>query len=231
MEKNILFDALGCTCTNENLGAIILGLDLKPDDNVLAVGGCGDQAFAILEYASEVKAVDFHPAQVDFIKKRIAMLELGDMQRFLMNPKLKADAEFSMGSTMRKDEEINTGRRHAYFTYEGRFNKIRKKLSHLEVEEADILEVAVNEKGFTKVYLSNAISYNPSRFVNPTLVLSEIAANLPVGGLIYVADHDVISRDHGDIFLPDRVVIEEKLTKIAQKTKARQWSSAVYKVA
>ena len=44
--------------TNEDLPSIVRGMDVNPSDYILAVGGSGDQAFALLEYAKKVKTVD-----------------------------------------------------------------------------------------------------------------------------------------------------------------------------
>ncbi|MCX6774504.1 MAG: hypothetical protein NTY99_00220 [DPANN group archaeon] len=43
--------------TNEDLASIVRGMNVKPTDYILAVGGSGDQAFALLEYAKRVKIV------------------------------------------------------------------------------------------------------------------------------------------------------------------------------
>lgn len=40
-------------CTNENLAAIVNGLNINENDTVVAVLGSGDQALALLEKAKE----------------------------------------------------------------------------------------------------------------------------------------------------------------------------------
>ena len=44
--------------TNESLEGVVAGLDVKPKDRIIAVGGCGDQAFALLENVGKVIVVD-----------------------------------------------------------------------------------------------------------------------------------------------------------------------------
>ena len=71
-------------CTNESLKAIVAGLDVSPDDNLLVVGGSGDQAFALLEFAvkGKVTAVDNAPQQIDFIRQKVEALQRGDYESF-----------------------------------------------------------------------------------------------------------------------------------------------------
>ena len=69
--------------TNENLPCIIRGLDVQPNDYILAVGGSGDQALALLEYAERVLAVDIETRQVTHMKNQIDALSLGDYEVFI----------------------------------------------------------------------------------------------------------------------------------------------------
>ncbi len=69
--------------TNETLDAIILGLDIHTNDRVLAVGGSGDQAFALAASGASVVAVDKRQRQVEFMEQRHLLLSEGRVNEFL----------------------------------------------------------------------------------------------------------------------------------------------------
>lgn len=166
------------SCTNEDIGCIINGLDVNANDDILAIGGSGDQAFAFLEYARRVIAVDNDQSQIDFIEHRARSLRDGYISSFLAEYEEGTDDFFSANSS-RKKASIN------YFNQEDRLNNIINNLSNLEIKgPADIFQMAQNVS-FNKVYLSNAASYgggfNNKRFL-------QLVERLPEGGLIYVSD-------------------------------------------
>ena len=70
-------------CTNESLEGIIQGLDANSRDEILAIGGSGDQAFALLDRARKVKVIDISSIQLDYIKRRHEALARGDFEEFL----------------------------------------------------------------------------------------------------------------------------------------------------
>ena len=69
--------------TNEDLPSVVRGLDVGPEDYILVIGGSGDQAFALLEYAERVLAVDIEQYQVTRMQKQAKSLEIGDYETFL----------------------------------------------------------------------------------------------------------------------------------------------------
>lgn len=68
--------------TNESLWAVISGMNVSKDDRVLTICGSGDQAFALVEYAREVLAVDIEAKQIDYAKKRLEALKKGNYEDF-----------------------------------------------------------------------------------------------------------------------------------------------------
>jgi len=70
MGINEIISTLGHRCTNESLAAIVNGLDVNETDDILAICGSGDQAFALLEKAHSVTAVDIYKNQVDYARYR-----------------------------------------------------------------------------------------------------------------------------------------------------------------
>ena len=68
------YEGLEYISTNENLDAIVLGMDVNSNDRILAMGGSGDQAFALLEKAGSVTVVDRNSAQIWYIKQRAELI-------------------------------------------------------------------------------------------------------------------------------------------------------------
>ena len=200
--------------TNEDLRGIILGLDFSPEDSVLAVAGSGDQAFAFLEFTRQVKAVDIVPEQIELMRQKAEALRIGDYDEFF---KVEATGSYDgnlSGSHSPEFSEFNRHRRRMYFAEDDpqRLERVRANLDNLVIAEpADILKVAQTESGFSKIYLSNVLGYGDGiSYANATEILGNIARNLPIDGLIYVANHERIS----DRFKPSIVLrggIENKI--------------------
>lgn len=207
--------------TNENLEGIITALDVGPSDTVLTVGGSGDQAFALLEFGGSVHAVDPNPAQVAYIQKRARELEQGDYSSFVDDCKPRLVKRT--------------------FSASGRLERIRKKLTHLTISHGNIFKVA--EQGtYSRVYLSNAVGYvgGGGCLGDTQQILEGVARRMPVGGLIYVADHNGLSKActrHNDLgflygflgysFLPKSLVVDTRLSVLARID--YNWSPAVYR--
>ncbi|RMD46015.1 DUF3419 family protein [Candidatus Pacearchaeota archaeon] len=253
---------LGYTCTNENLKGIVLGLDLSPKDSVLAVAGSGDQAFAFLEFARQVKAVDIVPEQIELMQQRAKALQTRDYDGFLKVEGTGSADGWLHGQYSPELKILNEMRRREYFVenYPQRLERIRANLGNLVIAEpANILEVAQTESGFSKIYLSNAFYYSaPASHLPVTQILENIARNLPIDGLIYVANHDVLcdarsaisfhvtedyKRKAKDLyrildkdcdlressFLPPELELDEGLSKQAREHEVDIWKPAVYR--
>jgi|SRR3989344_3087460 len=212
--------------TNENLDSIVAGLDLTEQDIVLAVGGSGDQAFAMLEFAGRVKVVDKNQEQVQYIKRRAEALRQGDDVSFRQNT-------------------------HGAYFYDERLDRIKDKLQHLAVAEpADIVELTQREENYSRLYLSNAIGHLNSHMKRSdvTKILHAVAQKLTLGGLIYVANHLElvdISREHDSSyatreflpyedlsissFLPTELILSLSLSQIARERDDCKWNPAVYR--
>lgn len=232
---------LGHSCTNESLNAIVLGLNLSPEDSVLAVAGSGDQAFAILEFVRQVKAVDIAPEQIEFMRQRAEALRVGDYAEFL-----RSDVRGSRDNLLAANypeftefnsAEFNLNRRRKYFAEDDkkRLGRIQGNLGNLVISEpANILEVAQTETGFSKIYLSNVFEYGkhgPSRRdILMKQVLGNIARNMPLDGLIYVANHLDEDKDlKCDSFLPPELKVDGDLSSRARRYEESIWKPAVYK--
>lgn len=220
------------TRTNESLAAIVRGLDVKPNDVILAIAGCGDQAFALMEYAAKVVAVDSLPIQTEYMKKRLELLREGDYQGFLSADKYGIDDKF-MDSRHEGESEANLKRRNQYFLQDGRLDKIREKSGSLEIRNSNIISIAQTEKGITKIYFSNMgyIYTIDSRDCIETL--ERIAANLPAGGLIYNSSENFEANlQESGLKLPNSWELDEELTKIARQLELEigRWTPSIYRV-
>lgn len=68
--------------TNESLDAIVKGMNVNETDDIIAVCGSGDQAFALLEYAGSVLAVDSDRQQIEYAQKGQKRSRQGIMMAF-----------------------------------------------------------------------------------------------------------------------------------------------------
>ena len=216
--------------SNENLQAIISGLELNSEDSVLAVAGSGDQAFAILEYVKNVMAVDINPSQVSFMKLRRSALQRGDIGGFFQDD-VSQKKEINFLGWQKRDTEFYRSRRREYFSAEGRFDRIKKKLGHLIIFPLDIFQATELKDGFTKIYLSNVFGqvYMGGDFdywiPNLEKAFKRIAENLPKGGLIYTSFGPHCS------YVSKELTIERNLTEKAKKFEAelpewcQKWAS------
>ncbi|MFA7707900.1 MAG: class I SAM-dependent methyltransferase [Candidatus Pacearchaeota archaeon] len=213
--------------TNESLGAIINGLDIKNTDNILAIGGSGDQAFAMLEYCKKVFVVDINEDQLYFIRQRVEYLKEGNINEFL------TPGDFVDVFPMFTKERNN------YFKHQNRLDKIKQKTDNLEILSTEKIEELNSKTLFDKIYLSNALNSS-----SPSLKreLKGISKNLKSGGLIYMVDYEEnikkIMSKKNFIFnkFPHGLKIEENLTDSATKVQCPDmfnynWVPIVFKKA
>ena len=140
--------------TNESLDAIVKGMNVNETDDIIAVCGSGDQAFALLEYAGSVLAVDSDRQQIEYAQKRAEALKAGDYDGFFP---CSNDIYFNPDGSYGKDF---AGRVRQYFekdNSEARLEKIRKKLGSLEIRHVTDLLDEIQEDRFSKAYLSNIL--------------------------------------------------------------------------
>ena len=69
--------------TNENVNAIMAGLEPSTSDTILTVTSGGDQALAMLENAGRVIVCDKNPHQIAYVRERVEALSRGDYETFL----------------------------------------------------------------------------------------------------------------------------------------------------
>jgi len=187
--------------TVESLEAIMVGLEPGPDDEILAVGGCGDQAFALLEKAGKVVIADVNEAQLKLIRKRKDALAAKDYKTFFLPT--GTDYEFS-GSFYRV----------RYFEVGGRLVPIQERHSNLEISEPMSIEDHARDRTFTKIYASDAMG---ELYSNQPLdvQLSLVLRGLEMGGLIYISNGAEINNLVPDIS-PLGIQLVPELTERAQ---------------
>lgn len=137
--------------TNESLDAVMRGCDPRESDAILAIGGSGDQAFALLERAGKVVVVENDPSQINLISKRYDALRDGNLEEF-MGP----ESDY----TDIRDLEI-VRLRNQYFSSPGRFERIQKKADKLTILPSMSLLDFLNGDGAAVdvIYTSNILNY------------------------------------------------------------------------
>jgi len=155
LKKLMFMPGLDYTHTNESLDAIIAGLAINTGDIILAVGGSGDQAFAMLEYAKSVIVVDKNKHQIDYIAKRIELIKKGFYNRSLRIGELGTDDGMCRGTRDYEFMKFNIEKRNRYFLQKGRLDRIRENLGFISLVNADIFSV-LGSGNQTKLYLSSA---------------------------------------------------------------------------
>lgn len=174
------------TCTNENLKEIIRGLRISSSDTILAIGGSGDQAFAmLLDSPKKIVVVDSAEEQVDHIKKQMERMHKELYWDFLrsrlggkFNQKEPDKFEYNQPLNRQEVDSYNPG----FFTIR-KLRNIRPKLGRIEIALKTIDEALVPGV-FNKIYLSNAIFYG-QMYEDGLTTLLAVKKSLPRGGLIY----------------------------------------------
>lgn len=198
--------------TNENLDSINLGLDASREDYILSICGSGDQAFALIEKAGNVLAIDMNPNQVEYARRRAELLM---QKRYVEFLELPNDIEY---------DDTRYLNRNAYFSQPGRLDNIRSRLRNLRFQVASLNEY-MGYSNFKKVYLSNALTFMDAKTNNTEkeMLLSKLVVDLPLGALVYVTSTQGMP-EHIDS--NENIIFEEEknLTKAARE-KETTWTS------
>lgn len=166
--------------SNEDLQGIVEGMNINETDDVLAVCGSGDQAFAMLEKAHSVKAIDLNPAQAEYAIKRKEALQKGDYEGF---------ATYHIPDMY----DGSAAYKHPYFQDIERLKIIREKLGSLEIAAEDMKQ-AQGIGRFSKAYLSNIIGYDSkdkgilAYRREGRIFLRNLAESMRAPGLIYITN-------------------------------------------
>ncbi|MFA5953100.1 MAG: hypothetical protein WC812_00750 [Candidatus Pacearchaeota archaeon] len=143
--------------TNESLPSIVNLLNPSPEDNILAIGGSGDQAFALLKDGVKIDVIEYNLDQLNLINKRINYLREDDIEDFLIvRPASIKERIFSK----------------EYFK-KGRIKKVKRNLENLSILEPQSIFSMSEEQlsKYNKFYLSNALehikSYNNDKNNKP----------------------------------------------------------------
>ncbi|MDI6738338.1 MAG: hypothetical protein QME12_07550 [Nanoarchaeota archaeon] len=160
--------------TNEILEAIVSSMDLRKDDDVLAILGSGEQALAFAPLVNSVTAVDENHAQFDYAVSRIrALNEFYGVIAFL-------------GEWARLDK-YNLG---IYFAGK-KLEDAKKNAGKISFCLADIFNYPWEQEKFSKAYLSNACRTQEE--------LERIAGKLRQPGLVYIANGDCFTSIKSDL--------------------------------
>ena len=203
--------------TNESLEAITIGLDVQPDDVVLAVCGSGDQSFALLENAKTVVSVDKSKVQLGYAERRAQLLGGGKLDEFL----------YVRGGEW-PDSILE--QRNLYFMQDGRLGRTADNLDSLHFVRGDIFAVGLDrqrrfpEVHFSKVYLSNIVAYYVTQLKTHYNRLNALSRRLPQGGLIYISNYDGLETLPNS---PAQLHVDERLTMLARGKENKDWWTPV----
>lgn len=213
--------------TNESLDAIVKGIKPNREDDIIAICGAGDQAFALLEHANSVIAIDCDARQVAYAKARAEALRQGNYDGFFPEVEegkitLERDRDTAMKYFSRRTLFERILRK------KPRLERIRSKLNNLEFWEKSLQEFVmdIQSRKYSKAYLSNALTFSKLMKRCQWGFIEQIAAKLKNPGIIYLADG-------GEVYLKHMYNLEEdkKLTEIAIdiERKTMRWRPAVYR--
>ena len=206
---------------NESIPSIIAGLNPNENDIILAIGGSGDQAFALLEFGCKVCVVDYNPAQINYIKEVIQNIKQNNFNFFI-----NIENNDNVSKKIKQNTNIDFFElRTKYFNNLERFEKIRSNIDKLILIEPaqSIFEFVKNTNlNFSKIYLSNIYTtmsnysrngdkghFDFSEFSNS---LEIICSKLFSNGIIYFADGDVIRERLKNIRFNSLFNISEKFS-------------------
>lgn len=178
------------TCTNESLEAIMAGLEPKQGDVILAIGGSGDQAFAMLESGARVVVVDFEPEQIVLIERRRDALAAGDYWAFAQRAHIGTDHQYEL--------ELRLIERDDYFKDSERLARMRANVGNLmvlpPVDIFDVIRGNAHAVSFGKLYLSSALGFLSGH--EPTFppdAMHLLSRHLSPGTRVYLAKASVFS--------------------------------------
>lgn len=220
---------------NESLEAITQGLQLEPKDRILTICGSADQALAMLEHTHNVLAVDTQTSQIEFAKQRVNLIREGRFEEFLI-PNIEKGMLTKWDKKKVAEYKHNLAgfhrRAYLYFKQPGRLQKIQERIESLEIKERDIFNIKPEEGLFTKIYLSNVLTYGRTHIPNFTRIRNLISR----GGLLYISltfalfndiRYNCIARQLEKYFEKD-----EQLSRIArdyEKSSRSFWDPSIFR--
>lgn len=190
--------------SGESIEAVVSTLSPSNSDRVLALCGSGDHAFALLENAGFVDAVDFNLNQVLYAQWRAEQLRQGRYEQFLGCRGSPSSPELS--------------ERNDYFRVAGRLNRIRKNLKNLRIRKKDLFD-ALNEdeNSVTRIFLSNLFSFGTITTEEMQLFVSGIS-RIPDEAIVYSTE-DIVgfmgARQYSDVM--NHLQESSRLTLMARR--------------
>lgn len=201
------------TCSNERIEAVIAGLGMNSPshpDRVLAIGGSGDVAFALLPYVRRIVVVDNNEAQVLLMRERAKQLTIRDYSSFL-NYAVRGSCDGNDDDFLRR-KSLRTN----YFTQKGLLELISSQIDKLVIlDPCDLLEaLKIEDEPYNGMYMSNVLGTLPSQTQAVPAYLMALQHKLDSNGvgLLYVSDGDQISTIKvppimmGDLVIPSTIL-------------------------
>lgn len=197
--------------TKESIEATTKVLKVSKKEEVLAIGGSGDVAFALLEKPLErLVVVDIDENQLKLIKERLNALREGRYEEFTNPQRILDESKGYLEGTNKEALEM----RSEYFNEGKRLEKISQNLGNMVIvdEPIDITNInyVLSQFQFDKIYLSN-IFYKVDSGEEVENMLANVSRFLRENGkmIIYLTNKNVID------YLKTLPAYDQDLSKIA----------------
>lgn len=216
--------------TNEDLSAIVEGLEIKPTDRVLMCCGAGNALFASLALTSHVKGVDINKQQIEYTFERTRMLTKRDYYGFFGlddlgdkkfdRPLNEKDICYLLGIEDEIPvEDIDFSQQFP------KFELMRSRVGGLSLESGDFYDVLAREAGdYNKIFISNILALVAEE------KMRHIINSLPVGAVIYFSGnhHAALLGNNCEEEFYRRFPLDPRLTSIARSKEGDFWKPEVY---
>jgi hypothetical protein len=198
-------------CTNESIEAILLGMDVKPEDNILCIMGSGQQGLAMAGEGANVTLIERSKSQADYFSRLFSFLSDEKNQNELCRDIL---VEISRAYKSPK----------SYFSDLKKIADIRKNLFRINNPgQTDMFEAKKGISGYNKVYLSNALTIGEMYYPRSLSVFKDFGGRFKEGTLFYATRRFTESDDE----IKPPFYIEKTLTEIARELERSSWDPRV----
>ena len=150
------FEDCSYLTTNESLEAIIIGLEVNPEDKVLTICGSGDQPLAFIEKTKNLTIVDHMERQIKLFLYRKKILKSGKYSEFR---EIKSSEE---------DHISDLQLRNKYFSLK-RLKRIEEKLRKLSQNLSEHGLVYLADANFV-INKAESQGYNLNLFLFPLTI-------------------------------------------------------------
>ncbi len=219
--------------SDESLKSIVLGLDLKKEDKLIAPLKSGDLVLVIAEKGINSTFITKDSCQLDFYYQRIESLKRGDIEDFFVS--IPHENFYQISHPLRREAIKERDKYISSLNLDlvlSNINKISIKneedLFGCNLEKGIFLPKSkIDLREYNKVYLSNEISLREKKSPSRNLLFHKFSRDFKVGTYFYISKKPHEEGHLNSNYLMDGLFISKKLTKIAKKFE-KYWEPVVY---